>query len=144
MSTFAPENIPSSADVLSSPLRNNFNKLQTLLNSGLGDDQFADNTLSGLKLADGTVTATKCAQTGWTLTGSNITPTSVSTGALTATGIVNFGGASQTMYIPKSTSGGSGNVQLMFLSDGGTNPSSSYLRIWYNGHLYNFTPSSIS
>jgi hypothetical protein len=59
MATFSPENIPASADVISSPLRNNFNKLVTLLNAGLGDDQFADDTLSGSKLKTGTVPLTK-------------------------------------------------------------------------------------
>lgn len=46
---FTPEVINTVDDVLSSPLRNNFNKLQTLLNAGLGNDQFADGALSMVK-----------------------------------------------------------------------------------------------
>lgn len=59
MSTFQPTNIPQSASVLSSPLRNNFNALQALLNQGLGNDQFLDGALSGLKIADTTLPLTK-------------------------------------------------------------------------------------
>jgi len=83
MSNFSPDAINASSDVISSPLRNNFNKLQTLLNGGLGDDQFADNTLSGLKLKDGTIAISKTAlgtYTAWaawtpTWTGFSVDPT---------------------------------------------------------------------
>lgn len=75
MSLFSPDTINTSDDVLSAPLRNNFNKLQTLLNGGLTDDQFADNILSGLKLKDATVTAAKTALGGSFLAWDDWTPT---------------------------------------------------------------------
>jgi hypothetical protein len=51
MAIFNPEAIDTQDDVLSSPLRNNFNSLQTLLAAGLGDDQFADHAISEVKLS---------------------------------------------------------------------------------------------
>lgn len=65
MSLFTPETIGTSDDILSSPHRNNYNKLQTLLNGGLGDDQFADNIITGLKLKDNTVPTGKILQSDW-------------------------------------------------------------------------------
>lgn len=37
---FSPENVPTKSDIVSSPLRNNFNTLQTILAGNLGDDNF--------------------------------------------------------------------------------------------------------
>ena len=50
MSQFNPQAINAADNILSSPLRNNFNALQTLLNGGLGQDQFADGVLPMTKL----------------------------------------------------------------------------------------------